>query len=138
MEYRIHFWKKLLSNLISLPIILAPFPVLILLDILAEFYHHTCFPLYGIPRVKRSEYIQIVDRTKLSYLYWYEKIGCMYCGYVNGLFLYLKEISGRTEKYWCGIMHENKKGFKAHQSQLNQSFSEFSDEEDFNKKYPLK
>ena len=136
MEYRNSFWRKLFGNIISLPIIWLPFPVIVVLDILVEFYHHTCFPIYGIKKVKRSEYIQIIDRNKLKYLYWYEKIGCMYCGYVNGVFLYFKEIAGRTEKYWCGIMHQNKKGFKVQQHQVDQNFSEFGNEKEFYEKYP--
>lgn len=75
--------------MVSMPIIWAPFPALLVLDIVAEFYHHACFPIYGIPKVKRSEYILIIDRNELAYLHWYEKLGCMYCGYVNGLLLYL-------------------------------------------------
>jgi len=136
MEYRKTFWKKFIGNLISLPIIWLPFPAFLLLDILFEFYHHTCFPIYGIPKAKRSEYIQIFDRNKLSYLRWYEKLGCMYCGYANGLLLYLKEIASRTEKYWCGIMHKNKGDFKVQQHQVDHNFSEFDNEEDFYKKYP--
>jgi hypothetical protein len=59
----------------------------------------------------------------------------MYCGYANGLLLYLKEIAGRTEKYWCGIMHENKPGFKPQEYQKEKDFARFDDEEDFKKKY---
>lgn len=77
-----------------------------------------------------------MDRNKLAYLRWYEKLGCMYCGYVNGLLSYLKEIASRTEKYWCGIMHDNKKGFKTQQHQVDQHFSEFNNKKDFYKKYP--
>ena len=59
----------------------------------------------------------------------------MYCGYANGFLLYAKEIAGRTEKYWCGIMHEKKPGFKVQTNQVAQKFARYGDEEDFRKKY---
>lgn len=136
MEYRNNFWRTLLRHFISLPSIWLLLPFILILDIVSELYHHICFPIYGIKKVKRSEYIQILDRNKLKYLYWYEKIGCMYCGYANGVLSYLKEIAGRTEKYWCGIMHENRKGALPQQHQIDQSFAKFDDEQDFLRKYP--
>lgn len=81
-----------------------------ILDFFVEIYHHITFPLYGIPMVKRSNYIRI-DRQKLSYLSIFNKIGCVYCGYVNGFAAYLVRIAGDTEKYWCGIKHQEGKGF---------------------------
>ena len=75
-----------------------------ILDIFLEVYHHICLPLYGLPLVKRSQYI-IYDRQKLSYLPWYDKIFCSYCAYANGLLLYAAAIASETEKYWCGIKH---------------------------------
>lgn len=135
MEYKKLFWERFFRHLISLPIIWLPFPALILLDILFEFYHHACFPLYGIEKVKRRDYIQIIDRNKLKYLNFLEKLGCMYCGYVNGLAAYGVEIAGRTEKYWCGIIHEKKPGFKSQPHQIKQNFAEFGDEVDFKRKY---
>ena len=138
MEYLKFFWKRFFSHLISMPLLWLPLPILIVLDIVTEFYHHTCFPLYGIPKVKRSKYIQIFDRNKLRYLNITQKLGCMYCGYANGLATYFKEIAGRTEKYWCGIMHEKKPGFKIQTHQTKQDFAKFGDEKDFNKKYSRK
>lgn len=52
-----------------------------------------------------------MDRDKLSYLGFFQKMSCAYCGYANGLTLYIGEIAARTEIYWCGIMHKKKKGF---------------------------
>jgi len=62
-------------------------------DICEEIYHRVCFPLYGIELVKRSRYIRVVDREKLPYLTWYEKLFCAYCGYVNGWFHYASVIA---------------------------------------------
>ena len=34
-----------------------------------------------------------------------EKVHCAYCSYANGLLAYAREISARTEQYWCSIKH---------------------------------
>lgn len=118
-----------------MPIIWAPLPFMITLDIMMELYHRICFPIYGIEYVKRNEYIQILNRSKLQYLHWFEKLGCMYCGYVNGGFLYMKEIAGRTEYYWCGIMHADKPNFKTQLHQTQKDFAKYDDKSDFDKKF---
>ncbi|MFC1632584.1 hypothetical protein ACFL1U_00365 [Patescibacteria group bacterium] len=97
--------ERWFRHLISLPFILMMIIPIIILDVWTEIYHRICFPLYGIPFVSRKKYIKI-DRHKLSYLTWYQKIGCAYCGYANGGVAYIKEIAGRTEAYWCGIKHK--------------------------------
>lgn len=135
MNYRKFKTQRFLGHLFSVPFIWLPLISLILLDVVTAIYQAVCFPIYGLEKVKRSEYILIRDRNKLAYLNSIEKLDCMYCGYANGLLLYLKEISGRTEKYWCGIMHENKPGFKTQASQVNQDFAKFGDEKDFKQKY---
>ena len=88
-----------------------------------------------MPYVKRCDYIQIMDRAKLPYLNVVQKIYCMYCGYANGSLVYFKEIAGLTEKYWCGVMHETKKGFINQPSQAEQNFAKFDDKKDFTEKY---
>lgn len=138
MDYIKHCKKRFWGHLISIPIIWAPLPIILILDLFAELYHQICFPIYGLEKVKRAEYILIMDRNKLQYLNPWEKIGCMYCGYANGVFAYFKEIAGRTEKYWCGIMHAKKLGFKVQAHQITQDFAKFGDEADFNKKYLAK
>ena len=135
MDYKKFQKQRFFQHIISMPFIWAPLFSILVLDVFLEIYHHICFPLYGITQVKRYEFIQIRDRNKLRYLNRFEKIGCMYCGYVNGFLLYAKEIAGRTEKYWCGIMHEKKPGFKIQSHQVKQDFAEFGNEEDFKKKY---
>ena len=135
MDYRKYQSRRVWLHLISIPFIWLPIIAVILLDILTSLYQFVCFPLYGIRRVKRSAYIQILDRNKLSYLNPLEKLGCMYCGYANGFLLYAKEIASRTEKYWCGIMHADKPGFKTQEDQVKQHFARFGYKEDFWKKY---
>jgi hypothetical protein len=100
----------------------------VFLDATMEVYHRVAFPLYGIPRVKRSKYIKL-DRQKLSYLKPLEKVNCVYCGYVNGLFAYAVQIAGETEKYWCGIKHEQDENFvpPAH----HKDFLEYGDEKGY-------
>ena len=63
-----------------------------------------CFRAYGIARVSRSDYIAL-DRGRLAYLNWIEALNCAYCGYGNGVIAYVREISSRTEQYWCPIKH---------------------------------
>lgn len=93
-----------ITHLFTAPFIYSVvFPVA-LLDLVVEIYHRTCFPVYGIPLVPRRRFIRI-DRHRLSYLRWYDKINCAYCGYVNGVIRYAEEIAARTERYWCGIRH---------------------------------
>lgn len=94
----------------SAPFIYFIIVPIVFLDISLEVYHRISFPLYGLPYVDRWKYIQI-DRHKLSYLNGREKLNCAYCGYVNGFLAYAVRVAGETEKYWCGIMHEKKKGF---------------------------
>jgi len=105
---------------------------LAILDIFGELYHHTCFPLWKIPLFKRKEYIRM-DRHKLKYLSLFEKIGCTYCSYANGLLNYAVAIAGRTEIYWCAIRHKKHEGFV---EPLNhKDFLKYGDEKAFRKKY---
>jgi hypothetical protein len=93
-----------LKHILTTPLIwICIFPVA-LMDITISLYQAVCFPIYGIPKVKRQDYI-VFDRQYLNYLNLIEKINCAYCSYVNGLFGYLQEIAGRTEQFWCPIKH---------------------------------
>jgi hypothetical protein len=75
-----------------------------IIDLSFSIYQTVCFPMYGITHVRRSVYI-VIDRQHLAYLNAIEKFNCMYCGYANGVFAYVREIAGRTEQYWCPIRH---------------------------------
>lgn len=137
MDYKRFQSRRVWLHFISMPLIWFPLIAILLLDIFVSIYQIICFPIYHIKKVKRAKYILVRDRNKLAYLNPLEKISCMYCGYVNGFLLYAKEIAGLTEKYWCGVMHEAKPGFKVQTNQIKQEFSEFGDEEDFKKKYGI-
>lgn len=77
---------------------------LVLLDLFLALYQLVAFSVYGIDKVRRSDFI-VVDRHHLAYLNWIEKFNCLYCGYANGLLAYAKVVAGRTEQYWCPIKH---------------------------------
>lgn len=93
-----------LSNLLTAPVIYSLIVPIALLDLWMSVYQAICFRVYGIPRVRRSAYI-VLDRHHLAYLNAIEKMNCVYCGYANGVFAYVREIAGRTEQYWCPIRH---------------------------------
>lgn len=90
--------------LIITPVIWACFIPIARLDLSMTIYQAICFPVYGIPKVKRGDFIQL-DRRHLAYLNWEEKINCEYCGYANGVLACATEIAARTEQYWCPIKH---------------------------------
>jgi hypothetical protein len=75
-----------------------------LLDFFLAVFQGICFPVYGIPKVRRSEYL-IFDRGRLKYMNLLERLNCVYCSYSNGLFAYGTEIAARTEQHWCPIKH---------------------------------
>jgi ABC-type multidrug transport system fused ATPase/permease subunit len=93
-----------LSSLVTAPVIYSLVVPIALLDLWITVYQAVCFRAYGIARVKRSSYI-VVDRQHLAYLNAIEKLNCVYCGYTNGVFAYVREVAGRTEQYWCPIRH---------------------------------
>jgi len=95
--------------LLAVPIIyLGIFPFL-LLDLFLTVYQATCFPLFGIPKARRAQYL-VFDRGRLAYLNALESLNCMYCSYANGLFAYATEIAARTEQHWCPIKHAKRLG----------------------------
>lgn len=91
-------------NILTAPIIYAGFIPFLLMDLFVTVYQTVCFPVYGIPKVRRSDYL-VFDREELSYLNIIEKFNCFYCSYGNGVASYVREIGARTEQYWCPIKH---------------------------------
>ncbi len=124
---------RFIKHLLVIPIVSTIIIPLLIFDIWAEIYHRICFPLYNIPYVKRRDYIKIIDRAKLQYLNWLQKIYCMYCGYGNGVIRYWAKIAAETEHYWCGIKHRSDQSFVVSEHQKN--FSEYGDADEFKKKY---
>jgi hypothetical protein len=95
------------QNLITGPIIYSMIVPIVFLDLCVSFYQATCFPIYGITKVRRADYI-VFDRQQLAYLNFIEKFHCTYCAYGNGLMAYVSEIVARTEEYFCPIKHARK------------------------------
>jgi hypothetical protein len=91
-------------KILTAPLIYGVALPLLLLDAAASLYQLACFPVYGIPKVRRGDYL-VFDRAGLAYLNLVEKANCAYCSYANGLLAYVREIAARTEQYWCPIKH---------------------------------
>jgi hypothetical protein len=93
-----------LANLLTTPVIYAQLIPFALLDAFVTAYQWLCFPVYGIARVPRRRYF-VMDRHRLPYLTAYEKMNCAFCAYANGVLGYVREVTARTEQYWCPIQH---------------------------------
>ncbi|MBN2809792.1 MAG: hypothetical protein JXR80_09900 [Deltaproteobacteria bacterium] len=118
-----------LFNVLTAPVIYSGFVPFILLDLFLWFYQSSCFPIYGIAKVKREAYL-VFDREDLPYLNVIEKFNCFYCAYGNGLIGYAREIAARTEQYWCPIKHARR--IKAAHEHYPKFF-EFGDAESYQK-----
>lgn len=118
------------QNLITGPIIYSMVIPLILVDACVSFYQFTCFPIYGIAKVKRGNYI-VLDRQNLGYLNFFQRFHCSYCAYGSGLIAYIGEIVARTEQYFCPIKHA-RKVLGTHSRYVH--FLDFGDSADFEKK----
>ena len=107
-QLRVRFWVFLRRTrplvLLTAPVIYALIVPFVLLDLFVWVYQAVCFPVYGIPKVRRRDHIRI-DRQHLDYLNWVQKLNCVYCGYCNGVVSWVREVAGRTEAYWCPIKH---------------------------------
>jgi len=90
--------------ILTAPFIYAVIIPFVLLDLFVTVYQTVCFPVYGIPKAHRRDYIAI-DRNRLRYLNAIEGFNCLYCSYGNGVLAYAVEIAGRTEQHWCPIRH---------------------------------
>jgi len=93
-----------LLTVVTAPVIYSMIVPLMILDLWVTIYQAICFRVYGIAGVRRADYIAL-DRGRLAYLNWIEALNCLYCSYGNGVIAYAREISSRTEQYWCPIKH---------------------------------
>jgi hypothetical protein len=89
---------------LTAPVIYAGIIPFVLLDIFVNIFQAVCFPIYGIAKIKRADYL-VFDRHHLAYLNALEKLNCAYCSYANGIIAFTREIAARTEQYWCPIKH---------------------------------
>ena len=110
-KFKRNFFRWLVTdrpqNLITGPIIYSMIIPLLVTDLFITFFQLTCFPIYGIKKVRRADYI-IFDRQHLQYLNFIEKFHCTYCAYGSGMIAYISEIVARTEQYFCPIKHARK------------------------------
>jgi len=90
--------------ILTAPFIYSCFIPFVLLDVFVTVYQAICFPVYGVPKARRRDYMAI-DRNQLRYLNAIEGFNCLYCSYANGLLAYVVEIAGRTEQHWCPVKH---------------------------------
>lgn len=136
-EYRVGLLPYLLrakpSHILTAPIIYGMIVPLVLLDLTLNLYQQICFRAYGIPRVRRRDYM-VMDRHQLSYLNGLEKLNCVYCSYGNGMVAFAREVLGRTEQYWCPIKHARK--VKAPHGRYR-DFTDYGDAENYRSKLKL-
>ena len=116
-------------TVLTAPVIYSLIVPVALLDLSVSMYQWICFSAWGVPRVRRSEYI-VIDRQYLAYLNGIEKLNCVYCGYANGVIAFAREIAGITEQYWCPIKHAHQSAGR-HERALE--FLEYGDAENWRK-----
>ncbi|MDP5054275.1 MAG: hypothetical protein NWP69_10835 [Congregibacter sp.] len=130
-SHKVGLWRYItrsrLPVLLTAPLVYLGWPAFALLDAFISLFQAICFPIYGIPKVQRSDYL-VFDRGDLPYLNLIEKFNCMYCSYGNGVAAYAREVSARTEQYWCPIKHARRLK-DAHQNYPN--FFEHGDGESY-------
>jgi hypothetical protein len=107
-RFKLSFHRYLVSSrflvILTTPVIWMCIIPIFLSDVISSLYQAICFPIYGIPKVVRSDYLAF-DRHRLTYLNFAEKFNCDYCAYANGILAYFTEIAARTEQHWCPIKH---------------------------------
>jgi hypothetical protein len=108
---KITSWKHLRNTrllvILSSPLIYVCVLPFLLVDASVALYQFVCFPIYGIPKVCRKDYL-VFDRGVLAYLNTIEKVACIYCSYANGLLGLITEIAARTEQHFCPIKHAHR------------------------------
>lgn len=133
-ELKIGLWIYLRASnplsIITAPIIYSLIIPFLLTDIFVTIYQYICFPVYGLKRVRRSDYF-VFDRRHLEYLNTIEKFNCTYCSYANGLIAYVREVASLTEAHWCPIKHATHSR-KAHHARY-QNFADYGDAEAYRK-----
>lgn len=112
---------------LTAPVIYSMIVPIAVLDLSVMIFQAVCFPAYGIPKVRRRDYL-VFDRHHLAYLNVLEKINCGYCSYANGAIAFMREVASRTEIYWCPIKHARRVlGPHPHY----QGFADFGDAEGY-------
>ncbi|HLC76414.1 MAG TPA: hypothetical protein VJB82_04850 [Candidatus Peribacterales bacterium] len=89
-------------------------PAVLFIHCTLWIYQQVYFSIYEIPKARFRDYC-IIDHHRLKKLNWFQKLGCMYCGYGNGTVAWMKVIANRTEIYSCAIKHNTTKEGQEHQ-----------------------
>lgn len=130
-SFKINLWRYVsgagILTVLTVPLVYGLLVPFVLLDLAVFAYQAICFPVYGIGKVRRRDYI-VIDRQHLAYLNSVQKLNCIYCGYCNGLLALVSEVAARTEAYWCPVKHA---GRLAAYHDHYWSFSEYGDAEHF-------
>jgi hypothetical protein len=114
-------------TILTAPVIYSLIVPIVLLDVAVMIYPAICFPVYGIAKVRRRDYL-VFDRHHLAYLNAIEKFNCGCGSYANGMIAFVREVAARTEVYWCPIKHARRVlGPHPHY----QGFADFGDAEAF-------
>jgi hypothetical protein len=125
--------ESYIPSVLTAPVIYSLVVPVALLDLWVTIFQAICFRAYGIALVERSRFV-VIDRQYLSYLNAIEKLNCVYCGYTNGVFGYVREVAARTEQYWCPIRHARRvRAAHAHYRE----FVAYGDAEGYRKQLPL-
>lgn len=101
---RLKEFKVDLLKILTAPVIYSLIIPAVIMDLFVQLYQEVCFPVYGIQKVNRSDYVKN-DRHRLKYLTSVKKVNCAYCAYFNGIIAFVREVAARTEVYWCPIKH---------------------------------
>lgn len=118
-------WNSAFLVLIATLAIYSVVIPVMLIDLWVGIYQYIYFGIMKIPRIKRSEYV-IFDRVYLPKLSIMQRINCLYCEYVNGVFAWIKEVAAQTEIYSCAIKHSTTLKGREHHRDFYQN-SDFSE-----------
>lgn len=114
--------KNVLFKLIGTMMIWSAIVPIIIMDIYSILYQEIYFTIQGIPKIKRSKYLNF-DRWNLSKLSIGQKLSCIYCGYANGIAAWFKALVNQTETYSCAIKHQYEVPGQDHQT----NFAEYKE-----------
>lgn len=114
---------------LTAPLIYAMIIPLVAVDVFFTVFQHICFRVYRLKLVPRRPYM-VADRYQLGYLNLIQKFNCLYCSYGNGVIAYAREITARTEDFWCPIKNAGKVRTPHHKYY---EFLEFGDAQGFQK-----
>jgi len=120
-------------TLITVPILYLGIFVFALFDLFVMVYQYTCFRVYKIPIVQRSENFRF-NKKELAELNLIQTINYLGISYTGGVIALARKVFAETERYWCPIKHA-KKMLGYHD--LYDEFAEYGNAEEFFKKYAV-